>query len=249
MRIGSTKKGSARRDRCLRILPGAGRGRDHHRRRRRGAGRLRRPPRAHLRPRRDPPPRHRSGPDPDAGSSSGTPTTSRPSPRPAGHLRRVLDRVGRACARSTPSSSPGWSASRRSTAPGPTDVSETWLSVGWGAVRRLDIEQATCSDPECEADHGYTGALVGDDLTVRMSSAADGPDRVHPAGAVRELVCSERPRYEPAVRGSRISRRPSSGSGRARGRVGLGAGSASSASARAATRWCCRRTTTPRWPT
>ncbi|MCW2811051.1 MAG: hypothetical protein JWP61_1509 [Friedmanniella sp.] len=61
---------------------------------------------------------------------------------------------------------------------GSRDVNETWLSVGWGAVRRLDLEQATCSDPQCEADHGYTGALVGDDLTVRMSAAADGSDRV-----------------------------------------------------------------------
>ena len=55
---------------------------------------------------------------------------------------------------------------------------ETWLAVGWGAVRRIDVEPATCSDPQCEADHGYTGTLVGDDLTVRMSAAADGPDRV-----------------------------------------------------------------------
>jgi hypothetical protein len=61
---------------------------------------------------------------------------------------------------------------------GSGDIYETWLSVGWGAVRRLDLEQATCADPECEADHGYTGALVGDDLTVRMSAAADGADRV-----------------------------------------------------------------------
>ena len=61
---------------------------------------------------------------------------------------------------------------------GSEDVYETWLAVGWGAVRRIDLEQATCSDPQCEADHGYTGALVGDDLTVRMSAAADGPDRV-----------------------------------------------------------------------
>jgi uncharacterized protein DUF5998 len=61
---------------------------------------------------------------------------------------------------------------------GSPDVSETWLSVGWGAVRRVDLELATCSDPQCEADHGYTGTLVGDDLTVRMSAAADGADRV-----------------------------------------------------------------------
>lgn len=63
-------------------------------------------------------------------------------------------------------------------ASGSTDVAETWLSVGWGAVRRMDLEPATCADPQCEADHGFTGALVGDDLTVRMSAAADGPDRV-----------------------------------------------------------------------
>jgi hypothetical protein len=61
---------------------------------------------------------------------------------------------------------------------GSPDVTETWLSVGWGAVRRVDLELATCSDPQCEADHGYTGTLVGDDLTVRMSAAADGTDRV-----------------------------------------------------------------------
>ncbi len=61
---------------------------------------------------------------------------------------------------------------------GSSDVYETWLSVGWGAVRRVDIEPATCNDPQCDADHGFTGTLVGDDLTVRMSTAADGQDRV-----------------------------------------------------------------------
>lgn len=58
------------------------------------------------------------------------------------------------------------------------DVHETWLSIGWGAMRRIDIEPAACSDPNCEADHGYTGNLVSDDLTIRMSAAADGADRV-----------------------------------------------------------------------
>jgi len=57
-------------------------------------------------------------------------------------------------------------------------VDETWLSVGWGAVRRIDLEQATCSDPQCDADHGFTGSMVGDDLTVRVSAAIDGPERV-----------------------------------------------------------------------
>ena len=57
-------------------------------------------------------------------------------------------------------------------------VSETWLTVGWGAMRRLDLEPAGCADPECEADHGYTGSLAGDDLSVRMSADIDGEDRV-----------------------------------------------------------------------
>ncbi len=61
---------------------------------------------------------------------------------------------------------------------GATPVEETWLSIGWGAMRRVDLEPAGCSDPNCEADHGYTGNLVADDLTIRMSLAADGADRV-----------------------------------------------------------------------
>lgn len=68
-------------------------------------------------------------------------------------------------------------ASRRANG-GADDVHETWLSIGWGAMRRLDLEPAACSDPNCEADHGYTGNLVADDLTIRMSAAADGPERV-----------------------------------------------------------------------
>lgn len=55
---------------------------------------------------------------------------------------------------------------------------ETWLSVGWGTARRLDLEPAHCGDPDCDADHGYSGTLAADDLTVRMSVAADGADNV-----------------------------------------------------------------------
>jgi len=34
------------------------------------------------------------------------------------------------------------------------------------------------ADPNCEADHGYSGTLTADDLTVRMSAAADGVENV-----------------------------------------------------------------------
>jgi hypothetical protein len=54
-------------------------------------------------------------------------------------------------------------------------VTEAMLSVGWGGVARIDVEPATCGDPQCEADHGYTGTLTSDDLTMRLSDTADGP--------------------------------------------------------------------------
>ncbi|HEY9408159.1 MAG TPA: DUF5998 family protein [Jiangellaceae bacterium] len=52
------------------------------------------------------------------------------------------------------------------------------LTVGWGALSRIDLEPATCGDPECEADHGYTGALTSDDFTLRVSEAGEGGNRV-----------------------------------------------------------------------
>lgn len=58
------------------------------------------------------------------------------------------------------------------------EPSEVVLSIGWGAVNRIDLEPAACSDPECEADHGYTGVLGSDDFSLRVSAAAEGPDAV-----------------------------------------------------------------------
>lgn len=59
-----------------------------------------------------------------------------------------------------------------------SSTTETWLTVGWGTARRLDLEPAHCGDSQCEADHGYSGVLAADDLTVRMSVAAHGADNV-----------------------------------------------------------------------
>ena len=53
-------------------------------------------------------------------------------------------------------------------------VVETWLTLVWGAARRLDIGPAGCEDPDCDADHGFTGMQVPNDLTLRMSPAGDG---------------------------------------------------------------------------
>ncbi len=57
-------------------------------------------------------------------------------------------------------------------------ANEAVLTIGWGAIGRIDIEPATCSDPECEADHGYTGVLSSDDFSLRVSAAAEGPEAV-----------------------------------------------------------------------
>jgi len=60
---------------------------------------------------------------------------------------------------------------------------ELTLTISWGAVLRLDLEPAGCADPECEADHGYTGTVSADDITLRLSSDAEGADAVRAAVA------------------------------------------------------------------
>ena len=63
-------------------------------------------------------------------------------------------------------------------AAGPQPPVEAVLTIGWGAVHRVDLEPAGCNDPQCEADHGYTGTLSSDDFSLRVSAAADGSDAV-----------------------------------------------------------------------
>ena len=55
---------------------------------------------------------------------------------------------------------------------------EAVLTIGWGGVSRVDLEPAGCSDPECDADHGYTGTFAGEDYNLRVSAAAEGGDAV-----------------------------------------------------------------------
>lgn len=56
---------------------------------------------------------------------------------------------------------------------------ELTLAIGWSGGQRLDIAPAGCGDPECEADHGYTGSITQEDLVLRVSAEAEG------AGAVQ----------------------------------------------------------------
>jgi len=51
---------------------------------------------------------------------------------------------------------------------------ELTLTLGWGAVSRVDMIPATCGDTSCEADHGYEGTVTTDDIGLRISADADG---------------------------------------------------------------------------
>jgi Family of unknown function (DUF5998) len=66
--------------------------------------------------------------------------------------------------------------------PGVTMPSEVVLTIGWNALSHIELEPAHCGDDNCEADHGYTGTVTADDLTLRVSEAADGE------AAVRQVL-------------------------------------------------------------
>lgn len=70
--------------------------------------------------------------------------------------------------------------------------SELVLAVGWRIHSRIELEPATCGDENCEADHGYSGAITGDDSLVRVSLIADGDDAVRAlvdfAGVLQEVI-------------------------------------------------------------
>lgn len=67
-------------------------------------------------------------------------------------------------------------------------VREVTLSIAWSGGQRLDLLPASCGDPNCEADHGYTGSMAQEDLVLRISSDADGPEAVTTAKHFARLL-------------------------------------------------------------
>jgi hypothetical protein len=64
----------------------------------------------------------------------------------------------------------------------PSDpVRELTLSIAWSGGQRLDMGPASCGDPQCEADHGYTGTIAQEDIVLRISAEADGLQAVQDA--------------------------------------------------------------------
>lgn len=68
------------------------------------------------------------------------------------------------------------------------DPEEATLTVGWGALSRVDLAPASCDDETCDADHGFTGDLSADDLALRASGAADGLEVVRALLAFGSLL-------------------------------------------------------------
>ncbi len=53
---------------------------------------------------------------------------------------------------------------------------ELTLTIGWGAVSRLDLVPATCGDRSATPDHGFEGTVASVDISLRISAAAEGDD-------------------------------------------------------------------------
>ncbi|SDO86292.1 hypothetical protein SAMN04489867_0782 [Pedococcus dokdonensis] len=68
---------------------------------------------------------------------------------------------------------------------------EITLTLGWGAVSRIDLMPASCADPDCDADHGYEGSVASDDISLRISADAEGEAALqHALAFARELSAS-----------------------------------------------------------
>ena len=165
---------AAGRDRPHRLLPRRG-GRQRVRGGRGGAGGLvLRPPRADVRPRRGAPPpvRHGAHAEPADHRAHRRARRRRPAAR-AVHvdlLRGDPAQLGHLGGGDPDGRQPDQGADARRPRP-----SSRWAGA---ASARVDLEPAGCEDPQCEADHGYTGVLASDDFSLRVSAAADGQDAV-----------------------------------------------------------------------
>ena len=60
---------------------------------------------------------------------------------------------------------------------------ELTLAIAWSGGQRLDMGPAGWADPQCEADHGYTGTIAQEDIVLRVSAEADGIQAVQNAKA------------------------------------------------------------------
>ncbi|AIX99835.1 hypothetical protein ART_0237 [Arthrobacter sp. PAMC 25486] len=60
---------------------------------------------------------------------------------------------------------------------------ELTLSIAWSGGQRVEMGPASCGDPDCDADHGYTGNIAQEDIVLRISAEAEGLQAVADAKA------------------------------------------------------------------
>ena len=61
---------------------------------------------------------------------------------------------------------------------GETTPAEISFQIAWTGSMHMEIAPATCQDPNCNANHGYSGDARREDIIVRVSATADGPESV-----------------------------------------------------------------------
>ncbi|AOZ72680.1 hypothetical protein BK816_04730 [Boudabousia tangfeifanii] len=62
--------------------------------------------------------------------------------------------------------------------PDSEQLSELSLRLNWGSIRRFGLDPNQCSDPSCDADHGYQGVSTPDDLLLIAKRNVDGPEEI-----------------------------------------------------------------------
>lgn len=67
---------------------------------------------------------------------------------------------------------------------------ELSLTLGWGAVSRVELFPGACGDQSCDADHGYDGTITSDDIALRISADADGESALAAAMAFAQALTS-----------------------------------------------------------
>ncbi|NLS08789.1 hypothetical protein HGQ17_01970 [Nesterenkonia sp. MY13] len=60
-------------------------------------------------------------------------------------------------------------------------LAEVTLNINWTGGARFDSMPADCGNPECMADHGDTGSVVPEDITLRIAATAEGDTAVEEA--------------------------------------------------------------------
>lgn len=53
-------------------------------------------------------------------------------------------------------------------------VADFSVTISWGAASRIDLDQYDCGNASCDAEHGFTGTITADDVTLHVNAAVDG---------------------------------------------------------------------------